>query len=49
LIYQATVPVGGSLEVIQGNRVILQTSDLLAVTSSAATSADCWVSALTVI
>ena len=49
LVYQATVPVGGSLECIQGNRVILQTSDLLAVLASAATSADCWVSALTVV
>ena len=27
LVKTATVPVGGSLEVIQGNRVILQTSD----------------------
>lgn len=49
LIYQATVPVGGSLECIQGNRVILQASDSMVVTASAATSADCWVSALTAV
>ena len=49
LVYQATVPVGGSLECIQGNRVILQTSDLLAVVASAATSCDAWVSALTAV
>ena len=44
----ATVPVGGSLEVIQGNRIILQASDSLAVVASAATSVDVWVSGLTV-
>jgi hypothetical protein len=45
----ATVPVGGSLEVIQGNRIILQASDSLAVVASAATSVDVWVSGLTVV
>jgi hypothetical protein len=49
IVKAATVPVGGSLEVIQGNRVILQASDSLAVVASAATSADVWVSALTVV
>ena len=49
LVKTATVPVGGSLEVIQGNRVILQASDALVVLSSAATSADAWVSGLTVV
>ena len=49
LIRNATVPVGGSLEVIQGNRVILQASDALKVSASAANSADCWVSGLTVV
>ena len=39
LVYQATVPVGGSLEVIQGNRVVLITGDSLSVLASAATSA----------
>jgi hypothetical protein len=49
LVKTATVPVGGSLEVIQGNRVVLQTSDILVAVSSAATSADCWVSAINVV
>ena len=49
LVKAATVPVGGSLEVIQGNRVILQTSDILVALASAATSADAWVSGLTVV
>jgi hypothetical protein len=47
LVYQATVPVGGSLEVIQGNRVVMKTSDSLTVVSSTATSCDAFVSALT--
>lgn len=49
IVKTATVPVGGSLEVIQGNRVVLQTSDILVVVSSAATSADAWVSAISVV
>jgi hypothetical protein len=49
LVDAATVPVGGSLEVIQGNRIILQASDSLAVVASAATSVDVWVSGLTVV
>ena len=49
LVETATVPVGGSLEVIQGNRIILQASDVLVVVSIAATSADAWVSGLTVV
>ena len=49
LVKTATVPVGGSLEVIQGNRVILQTSDALVVLASAASSADAWVSGMTVV
>ena len=49
LVYQATIPTGGSLEAIQGNRVILQTSDVLVVSSSANSSSDCWVSGLTVV
>ena len=49
LVYQATVPVGGSLEVIQGNRVVMIASDSMVVTSSAATSCDAWVSALTAV
>lgn len=49
IVKSATVPVGGSLEVIQGNRIILQTSDVLVVVSSAATSADAWVSGITVV
>jgi hypothetical protein len=46
LVKTATVPVGGSLEVIQGNRVVLIASDALKVVSSAATSADVVVSVL---
>lgn len=49
LVYQATVPVGGSLEVIQGSRVVLQTSDVLAVVASASNSCDAFVSALTAV
>jgi hypothetical protein len=49
LVYQATVPVGGSLEVIQGNRVVMLTGDSMTVTSSTATSCDAWVSALTAV
>jgi len=49
LVYTATIPVGGSLEVIQGNRVMLQASDALYVLASAASSCDAWVSGLTVV
>ena len=49
LVYTATIPAGGSLEVIQGNRVMLQASDALYVLASAATSCDAWVSGLTVV
>lgn len=49
LVKTATVPVGGSLEVIQGNRVVLQSSDVLKVAASANSSADVWVSALTAV
>jgi hypothetical protein len=47
LMYQATVPVGGSLEAIQGNRVVLKTGDSLYVQTGAASSCDAIVSALT--
>jgi hypothetical protein len=46
LVYQATVPVGGSLECIQGNRVVLIASDALKVLNSAATSGDAIASVL---
>ena len=49
LIYQATIPVGGSLEVVQGSRVVLQTGDVLGVINSAPNSGDAWVSALTAV
>jgi hypothetical protein len=49
LVYQATVPVGGSLEAIQGNRVVLLASDALYAQTSAASSADVIVSALTAV
>jgi hypothetical protein len=47
LVKGATIAVGGSLEVIQGNRVVLIASDTLKVLNSAAASGDCVVSALT--
>ncbi len=47
LVKTATVPVGSSLDVISGNRVVLIASDALKVVSSAATSADVIVSVLT--
>lgn len=49
LVYQATVPVGGSLEVIQGNRVVMITGDALYIQNSAASSGDAVVSALTAV
>lgn len=49
LVYQATVPVGGSLEVIQGNRVVMITGDSMTVTASVSNSCDAWVSALTAV
>lgn len=48
IVKGATVAVGGSNECIQGNRIILQTSDALVVVASASSSADAWVSGLTV-
>ncbi len=47
LVYGATIPVGGSLEVIQGNRVVLKTSDALYIQNGTASSGDAVVSALT--
>jgi hypothetical protein len=47
IIKGATVPVGGSLEAIAGNRVVLIGNDVLKVAASANTSADCIVSVLT--
>jgi len=49
LVYQATIPVGGSIEVIQGNRVVMIASDSLSVVNSAAASGDVWISALTAV
>ena len=49
LVKGATVAVGGSNECIQGNRIILQASDVLVVVASASSSADAWVSGLTVV
>lgn len=47
LVKNATIAVGGSLEVIQGNRVVLLSGDTLKVVNSAAASGDCVVSVLT--
>ncbi len=47
LVRTALVPVGGSLEVIGGNRVVLIAADALKVVTSAASSADVVVSVLT--
>lgn len=49
IVKGATVAVGGSNECIQGNRIVLQLSDILVVVSSAASSADAWVSAINVV
>lgn len=49
LVKAATVPVGGSLEVIGGNRVVLVASDVLVVVASAANSADAVCSVLTAV
>ena len=46
LVYGATIPVGGSLECIQGNRVVLIASDVLKVVNSVASSGDCVASVL---
>ena len=49
LVAQSTVAVGSALEAIQGNRIVLQTSDILVVTAGAANSVDAWVSGLTAV
>lgn len=46
IVSGATVPVGGSLECIQGNRVVLIAGDALKVSASANSSADCVASVL---
>ena len=47
LIKTATVPVGGSLVIVGGDqKVVLQTSDVLKVVTSAASSADVFASLL---
>jgi hypothetical protein len=46
LVETATIPVGGSLEVIQGNRITFIAADALKVVASAASSADVVVSVL---
>ena len=46
IVKTATIPVGGSLEVMQGNRIVLIASDVLNVVSSAASSADVIASVL---
>jgi len=47
LVKNATIAVGGSLEVIQGNRVVLLSGDTLKVVNSTAASGDCVASVLT--
>lgn len=49
LVKDAVIAVGGALEVIQGNRVVLIAADTLNVINSAAASGDCVVSALTAV
>lgn len=46
LVKSATIPVGGSLEAIAGNRVVLIGNDVLKVVASANSSADCVASVL---
>ena len=43
-IYTAPVPSGGSLEVMAGNKLILESSDILKAYASASTSCDCALS-----
>lgn len=47
LVKNATIAVGSSLEVIQGNRITLIAADTLKVVNSAAASGDCVVSVIT--
>lgn len=47
LVKNATIAVGGSLEVIQGNRIVLMSGDTLKAVNSAAASGDCFASVLT--
>lgn len=49
IVKGATIAVGGALEAIQGNRLVLIASDTLKVVNSAAASGDCVVSALSVV
>lgn len=49
IVKGATIAVGGALEAIQGNRLVLIASDTLKVVNSAAASGDCVVSALTAV
>lgn len=46
LVKGATIPAGGALEVIQGNRVVLIASDALVVVAGTASSADAVASVL---
>ena len=46
VVKTATIPVGGSLEVMQGNRIVMIASDALNVVVSAAASADVIASVL---
>ena len=47
IVKSATIAVGGSLEVIQGNRIVLMSGDTLKAVNSAAASGDCVASVLT--
>lgn len=49
IVKGAAVAPGGSLEVIQGNRITLIAADTLKVINSAAASGDCVVSVLTAV
>lgn len=49
LVSSATIPVGGSLECMQGTRAVMITGDSLSVVNSVASSGDVWISALTAI
>lgn len=47
LVKGATVPVGGALVIVGGDqKVVMQTSDVLYIQNSAATSGDCFASLL---
>tara|TARA_Y100000004_G_C8706561_1_gene324034 strand:- start:222 stop:560 length:339 start_codon:yes stop_codon:yes gene_type:complete len=44
IVKNAPVPAGGSLELMGGNKIVMEANDILKVFSSAASSSDCLLS-----